>query len=203
MNDSVDAIYYRHAASLPAVRSIGARARLYRDFMREMRPGPSTRILDIGGSDEEGADANMFEKQYPWPSNIVCVGLGEGKDFQKTYPQVEYKRIKPDDPLPFAHQEFDIVYSNAVLEHVGGASHRMRFVAEARRVGSAIFFSAPNRWFPLEHHTAIPFLHWNSDLFRFVTAKTHLTYWADADHLEFLSRHSLTSLLGRPTDRGP
>ena len=44
---------------------------------------------------------------------------------------------------------FDVVFSNAVIEHVGGEEEQLRFVAEALRVGRRAFITTPNRLFPV------------------------------------------------------
>ena len=61
--------------------------------------------------------------------------------------------------MPFADKAFDIAVSNAVLEHVGAEQHQAAFVRELSRVARRVFISVPNRYFPVEHHTAIPLLH--------------------------------------------
>ena len=62
--------------------------------------------------------------------------------------------------LPFADQAFDVVFSNAVIEHVGDVGRQRQFVAEALRVGRRVFITTPNRWFPIEVHTRLPLVHW-------------------------------------------
>jgi hypothetical protein len=62
--------------------------------------------------------------------------------------------------LPFADGEFDVAVSNAVVEHVGGEDDQRAFVHELCRVGTRVFVSTPNRWFPIEVHTLLPFVHW-------------------------------------------
>jgi SAM-dependent methyltransferase len=63
--------------------------------------------------------------------------------------------------LPFVDDAFDVVLSNAVLEHVGGPEEAQKFVVESLRVAKALAIHAtPNRWFPLETHTRIPLVHW-------------------------------------------
>jgi hypothetical protein len=48
-----------------------------------------------------------------------------------------------------------------VLEHVGSAQNQAGFIHEAARVArKAFFLTTPNRWFPVELHTAIPLAHW-------------------------------------------
>ena len=62
--------------------------------------------------------------------------------------------------LPFADGEFDAAFSNAVVEHVGPEPEQRRFVVELCRVAKRVFVSTPNRLFPLEVHTLVPFAHW-------------------------------------------
>ena len=61
------------------------------------------------------------------------------------------------------HAPFDVVFSNAVLEHVGARERQRRFVGEALRVGRSVFITTPNRRFPVEVHTRLPLVHWLPD----------------------------------------
>jgi 2-polyprenyl-3-methyl-5-hydroxy-6-metoxy-1,4-benzoquinol methylase len=62
--------------------------------------------------------------------------------------------------LPFGGQSFDVVLSNAVIEHVGGRDEQKMFVAEHLRVSRRWIITTPNRWFPLEPHSGVLFRHW-------------------------------------------
>ena len=190
---SVDSIYYRDAGRFDLARKISAAARrsTFAAFTNAFSPTETTKILDIGASDEEGPETNMLEQLYPWPASITAAGLGNGDEFCKRYPQSRYVRIETGKPLPFPDRAFDIVWSNAVLEHVGGSEQRTAFISEVTRVGIGTFIIVPNRWFPIEHHTAIPFLHWNAALFRRCLRRTRLDHWADPRQMEFLSKRLL------------
>ena len=50
-----------------------------------------------------------------------------------------------------------------MIEHVGGEEEQRRFVAETLRVGRRVFLTTPNRWFRVEVHTRLPFVHWLPD----------------------------------------
>lgn len=200
-----DKIYYRDAAnsewSLRILSQI--RKNMLDLFMKEFSPTSATKIIDIGVSDEENSAANFLEKHYNWKSNIVGAGLGSGEAFKKVYPDIVFKKIIPNCPLPFNDQSFDIACSNAVLEHVGGKIQRANFIAEHLRVARHVFISFPNRWFPIEHHTGIPLIHYYPELFRKLLKGTKLNYWCSPLNLEFLDKDHIArewpSSLAKPS----
>ena len=148
--------------------SLRSRRRKLRLFLDELRPGPQTTLLDVGadevGFGSSGGEAgcathNFLEERYPWPGQITALGLHDGAVFRVRYPSVAYVRGDAC-ALPFADDAFDVVFSNAVIEHVGGKERQQAFVREALRVGRRVFLTTPNRWFPLDVHTRLPLVHW-------------------------------------------
>ena len=149
--------------------SLRSRRRKFALFMETMAPTAETRVLDIGVDDfafgelsrneSSCGTLNFFEDMYPWPGRITALGLHEGERFRASYPSVRYIRGDALE-LPFEDGAFDVVFSNAVIEHVGGEEEQRRFVAEALRVGRRAFITTPNRWFPVEVHTRLPLVHW-------------------------------------------
>ena len=192
-NANIDSIYYRDGASMPASRYLMAKARneMFSLFMSELKPTRDTTVLDLGVSDEETDEANVLEKRYPYQDRLTCAGLGNGQTVLSSYPGIQFIQIFAGKPLPFADKQFDIVHSNAVLEHVGGPDERRRFLLEALRIAKAVFIAVPNRWFPVEHHTGLPGIHFNKALFRSALRNTKLGYWTDPRNLEFLSKSLL------------
>jgi SAM-dependent methyltransferase len=148
--------------------SLRSRRRKLRLLFDELRPGPQTTLLDVG-ADEVGfgtsggeagcATHNFLEERYPWPVQITALGLHDGAVFRERYPSVAYVQGDACE-LPFADGAFDVVFSNAVIEHVGGKERQQAFVREALRVGRRVFLTTPNRWFPLDVHTRLPLVHW-------------------------------------------
>lgn len=55
-----------------------------------------------------------------------------------------------------AGDQFDIVYSNAVLEHVGGHANRVRFADAVHALAPRHWVQTPYRFFPLEPHWLFP-----------------------------------------------
>ena len=134
--------------------------------MERFRPDERTRVLDVGVTDAPyGADdgahpsENFFEALYPWPEQVTAVGLADFPRFRAAFPAVRF--VQADGrSLPFADGEFDLGVSNAVVEHVGGRDDQRAFVHELCRVAEHVFVTTPNRWFPVEVHTLVPFVHW-------------------------------------------
>jgi SAM-dependent methyltransferase len=182
---------------LADVISLRSRERKLRLLLDELRPTAETSVLDVG-ADELGfgegdgcGTLNFFEEQYPWPERITALGLHEGSGFRDRYPDIAY--VQGDAcALPFEDGRFDIVFSNAVIEHVGGRERQRRFVSEALRVGRRVFLTTPNRRFPLEVHTRLPLVHWLPD------ALSHPAYRAlgkgGATELHLLTRRSFAAL---------
>lgn len=136
-----------------------SRRRRFGLFLREMRPTPFDRVLDVGAGEGEGRGVNFLEDMYPWPDRITALALADMPAFRRAHPAVTLV-VGDGRRLPFADRSFEIAFSNAVIEHVGTSADQRRFVAESCRVADRVFLSAPNRWFPLDSHTMVPFAHW-------------------------------------------
>jgi len=148
--------------------SLRSRRRKLALFLEVMGPTRATTVLDVGVDEVSLGDAggqsgctthNLLEERYPWPERLTALGLHDGARFRERYPQIAY--VQGDAcALPFADGAFDVVHSNAVIEHVGGRERQEAFVREAVRVGRRVFVTTPNRWFPIEVHTRLPLVHW-------------------------------------------
>jgi SAM-dependent methyltransferase len=150
----------RRVASQVSLRS---RERKLQLFLELLGAGPETSVVDVGVTDAPfggGSSDNFFEALYPWPGRITAVGNTELDRFAAAFPNVRAVRADGRE-LPFADAEFDVGFSNAVVEHVaGGRDGQCRFVHELCRVARRVFVTTPNRWFPIEVHTLLPFVHW-------------------------------------------
>ena len=150
----------RRIASRVSLRSREQKLRL---FLELLEPGPETTVIDVGVTDAPfggGSSDNFFEAVYPWPSRLTAVGVTELDRFRVAFPHI--RAVRADGrALPFADGEFEIAFSNAVVEHVhGGREGQRRFVHELCRVADRVFVTTPNSHFPLEVHSLVPFAHW-------------------------------------------
>jgi hypothetical protein len=195
-NTYVDTKYYRAVPprSLAERVFVAARDRIYADFIRLTRPLPADRLLDVGISDVVGGAANLLERLYPHPERISAVGIGKAPDFIAAFPAVQYRQVEPHQKLPFADRSVDIACSNAVIEHLGAIAHQRAFVSDIARVAKRVFLTVPNRFFPIEHHTALPLVAWTGASFSAACRLTNKSEWADEANLILMCKQRLADL---------
>jgi SAM-dependent methyltransferase len=172
-----------------------ARERMLQRFLTVFRPGPQTRVLDLGVTpDLTLPESNHFEQRYPFPGSLTAASIEDIAPLRGHFPEVALVRIGLED-LPFADGTFDLVFCSAVLEHVGDQDRQRHFISELMRVGKGFFLTTPNRWFPLEFHTLLPVLHWLPQR-RHQQALRRLgkPFWASTDNLNLLSAGRLRRL---------
>jgi SAM-dependent methyltransferase len=190
--------YYANSSKVPLLMdiSVSVRQRIFDFFMETMKPNETDQILDVGVTcDDDYMASNFFEQLYPHKRNVMCVGTENGSHLTKKYKGMRFGKIAPKEPLPFDDKEFDIVFSSATIEHVGGRDEQRRFADEICRVSKRFFVITPNRWFPIEPHTALPLLHWlPMGIFRAALKGSGLDYWAHEENLNPLSGDELRSL---------
>ena len=82
-----------------------------------------------------------------------------------------------------------MVFSNAVLEHVGGIKNRSKFIHGSVRLDRKyVGLITPNRWFPLETHTKLFFIHWLPQrYFCKLLTKIGMSFFAQEENLNLLS----------------
>ena len=162
-----------------------------------MEPRAPDRILDVGVTNTDWRDGNFLESRYPWPERITAVSIEAVQAFEHNHPSVKLV-IADGRQLPFADGEFDIGFSNAVIEHVGSRTDQARFVSEMVRTCRRVFICTPNSRFPLDPHTLLPFVHWLPRRQRHkVLRLTGNGRWASEAALNPLDRNALRGLFPR------
>ena len=172
-----------------------SRSDRHRLFLDTLSPAAHETILDVGVTDSQVAWANHLEASYAHRDRITAVAVEELHEFKRAFPDV--RTVFGDGcDLPFADGTFDIVYSNAVIEHVGDRARQRQLLAEAFRVASrAVFVTTPSKWFPVDPHTMIPLLHLGPRrVAAAVWRRTGSAHYADPADLNLLSARELRRL---------
>jgi hypothetical protein len=127
--------------------------------------GPGTRIIDLGGTSEIW---NLVKT----PLDITIVNLPGTNDKKSVKSHHRFTFVEGDATRLhyYADNSFDIVFSNSVIEHVGGEANERKFAGEVRRLAPSYLVQTPSIYFPIEAHTGIPFW-WTIP--RFVRARMH------------------------------
>ena len=120
----------------------------------------SVHILDIGG-----------RPQY-W--EMMTAGLALDQRLHITLLNIEVQSVvDPNftsvvgdgrDMPQFTDKQFDIVFSNSTIEHVGNLKDQIQMANEVMRLGQQYYVQTPNRYFPIEPHFVFP-------LFQFLPIK--------------------------------
>src|SRR3954471_3643145 len=100
---AVDERYYEIArpGSVSERMMIHARDRIFADFLATCSPTMSETILDVGVSDVLNDGANVLERLLPRRDRITACGLGNALEFQSAFPEIKYRQVAPNAPLPF------------------------------------------------------------------------------------------------------
>lgn len=126
----------------------GSRARL---FVKIMKPTKGTKILDLGG---QPAIWDFLET----PLMITCVNLpGIAMVDHLTHHDIQYVEGDACYLPDFKLGDFDIVFSNSVIEHVGNADKQIQFANEVMRLSHSYWIQTPCKHFPIEAHSGMPF----------------------------------------------
>lgn len=109
------------------------------------------KILDAGGTENFWLQMGFTN---PALANITILNIN---NIKITYPNFNFIQGSAKDLSMFKDGEFDIVFSNSVIEHVGGYNDQKKMADEIKRVGKSYFVQTPNYYFPIEPHFLFPF----------------------------------------------
>jgi SAM-dependent methyltransferase len=171
------------------------RQRKWEIFIIEIQPHASSKVLDVGYSNKEYSTVdNFIEKNYSHPSMLTALGIEPSDEFVTRYPLVNAVQYDGSE-FPFNNTQFDVCWSNAVIEHVGEFEKQLLFMKEIKRVSRKAFITTPNKWFPIEVHTRTPLLHFLPKRIFEKYLKIIGKSWATGDYMHLLGKKELIKLL--------
>jgi hypothetical protein len=131
--------------------SLAERMRLRRwEFIRKRLPELSEmKVLDLGGSMRFWLSAPVR------PRHITVVNLDPSEEAEAPWLTVLTGDACHADRL-VAGQRFDLVFSNSLIEHVGGHKARSALSHVVRSLAPRYLVQTPYRYFPVEPHWLFP-----------------------------------------------
>ena len=108
------------------------------------------RVADLGG------DTRHWRVAHLRPREVVIVNP-EDWTFGDPEPWMSFEQADACDlSEEFLAQDFDLVYSNSTIEHVGGPLRRQAFARSVHALADRHWIQTPYRYFPLEPHWVFP-----------------------------------------------
>ena len=141
-------------------------------FFMKYFSGKSGKLLDLGGAD--GSFLKGFRNEL-YNFDIYVADIDPKALLKAKINGFKTILLDETDKLPFASQEWDVVFCNSVIEHYTGPKKRIfsvtrskefieiaqfyqkNLASEIRRIGKSYFVQTPHKYFPIESHTQFPF----------------------------------------------
>jgi hypothetical protein len=150
-------------------------------------------IIDIGTTPVLDDVQNVILSKIKNNKKVTCLSNLNCKILLKKYPNIKKILIKDGKKTNLPNNSFDIVHSNATIEHVGSSKNQLLFIKECFRISKKYtFIQTPNRFYPLEFHTVIPFIHWlPKNIHRKILKILGLKFYSLEKNINLLSKKDL------------
>jgi ubiquinone/menaquinone biosynthesis C-methylase UbiE len=160
-------------------------------FFETLQPQRGDSMLDVGGG---AGITGEFSALYRYFGEVHVVNLCAQSLDGEQFGNVRFV-IADGCSLPFRDRSFDWVFSNAVIEHVGGPERQKQFAGEIQRVARRGYFVAtPNKHFPVDPHTLLPFYQFLSPQMQKKVCRFSPGYFRQYEPLDLLSSRDLRNL---------
>lgn len=133
------------------------------------------KILDVGGSPHFWSEVNRS-------FSLTVLNLPGNLERDESKPEIHYVEGDGCKMYMFNHDQFDVVFSNSVIEHVGDEDRQREFANEIKRVGKFFWVQTPSKYFPIEAHSGMLFWWFYPELVRkfFINRwKREIPAWTD------------------------
>jgi hypothetical protein len=131
-------------------RSLAERSRRRRwsRLTEEFPDFEELRVLDLGGT-------TLFWVRAPVrPKSVTVVNLNAPGDGLPWVKPILGDACEADKLV--GDEEFDLVFSNSLIEHLGGHLQRSKFASVVRSMAPRYAVQTPYRYFPVEPHWVFP-----------------------------------------------
>lgn len=130
--------------------SVRSRHQRMQEYLKCMQFAAGTSVLDLGGQP-------MIWNSVQPRLHITILNLpGVAESKFISHHSIDYVEGDACKVSAFTDQQFDTVFSNSVIEHVGPPEKQEEFAREVRRLGRSYWVQTPSKWFPIEAHCGMP-----------------------------------------------
>jgi hypothetical protein len=126
-----------------------ARFHFFEERLKALGPGRLT-VLDVGGYER------FWENRGYLGNGRLDITLLNLEAEPTHYPNMRSVRGNACDLREFSDQQFDIAFSNSVIEHLYTYESQQAMAREVQRVARYHFVQTPNRYFFMEPHFLLP-----------------------------------------------
>jgi SAM-dependent methyltransferase len=109
------------------------------------------KVLEVGTG--AGYIAHALSKHA---RSVDSVDIVDDRKIKTGYKQ----KIVSNESLPYKDEQFDIVITNHVLEHVPDQEKHFSEMARVLKKGGIIYLASPNKWWLTDPHYKLPFISW-------------------------------------------
>ena len=124
------------------------RRRRWRVVLRHVPRLAELRVVDLGGT------AVWWSRAPVMPRHVTVVNLDEAGEDCPGVTAIEGDALRADELL--RGEDFDLVFSNSLIEHLGGHGPRRRLAEVVVSLAPAYLVQTPYRYFPVEPHWMLP-----------------------------------------------
>lgn len=121
------------------------------NLLKTIKSDRTIQILDIGGTE------TYWERMGFSSDETVHITLLNLELLQIRNSSFTSVQANACDLSRYPDDQFDIVFSNSVIEHLFTFENQQKMANEVRRVGKNFYVQTPNYYFPLEPHWLFPF----------------------------------------------
>ena len=148
------------------------RFKFFISLLERVKTDKTIQILDIGGT-----EIYWERMKFSNNTNVIVTLLNLEKVPTKNNNFISIKGDASDLSL-FKDKQFDVVFSNSVIEHLFSFDNQEKMAAEVMRVGKYYYVQTPNYFFPIEPHWEFPFFQFLPFKIRvFLTKNFNLGYY--------------------------
>ena len=191
-SESKNSFFYRLIKKI----ILDAREKFFYYFENLTEYNDNKSLLDIGTTPSLDSEQNIILEKTKNNKNITCLSDQDCRILEKKYQNIKSFVIGDGLRTDYKDMSFDIVHSNATIEHVGSLENQIAFIQETSRVAKKyVFIQTPNRFYPIDFHTNLPLIHWlPKKIHRKILKFIGLSFYSLEENLNLLSEKNLIDI---------